>query len=144
MLRPLLIHQHPQRPSSVSSVLGDSTPPSTLLAIFVALEPTPPSPSHAAFGSRELGKCLSQRSRLVAGGWCVCSNLCEKLNLILPFAVNYVLALSYLVQFKGQRSSRVPGASGGELTVLLQTFLLATTSGNDIPENSHVNFCIST
>lgn len=41
MLRPLLIHQHPQRPSSVSSVLGDSTPPSTLLAIFVALEPTP-------------------------------------------------------------------------------------------------------
>ena len=53
------------------------------------------------------------------GGLRVCSDVRGKLNLILHFAANYVHALSYPVQLKGPKSSRVPAASG-ELTVLYE------------------------
>lgn len=50
------------------------------------------------------------------GGLHVCCYVCGKLNLILYFAANYVHALSYPVQLKGPKSSRVPAAPG-ELAV---------------------------
>lgn len=49
----------------------------------------------------------------------VSSDVCEKLNLILYFAANYVHALSHPVQLKAPKSSRVPAASG-ELAVLYE------------------------
>ena len=111
-----LTNTHPVRPRTVPSVLGNP--------LHSQRDPQPRSwprtqGAHAPQPCATLGSGESRKVPLLegeGGDLPVCSEMCQKLNLTLHFAANYVHALSYLVHLKWPKSSRVPAALG-ELTL---------------------------